>query len=134
MNDDDSQSSSSINLMKANKPIRILKRPTSHSQLPTTTEVTNSSATIAVAVTATTSSNNAHPNNSNSPLSNNATSSATVPVVSIIPRNQAKDAVDTLPSSYMPSFSSIAPSSQSAKPAIKTYEQREQEYRLARLR
>ena len=135
MNEDDSQSSSSINLMKTNKPIRILKRPTSHSQLPTpTTEVTNSPATIAAAAAAATSTNNAHSNNSNSPLSNNVTSSATVPVISIIPRNQAKDSVDALPPSYMPSFSSIVPSSQSTKPAIKTYEQREQEYRLARLR
>jgi hypothetical protein len=49
-----------------------------------------------------------------------------VPVVSIIPRNQTKDSIN--------SSQITNSSSQSTKPTIKTYEQRELEYRLARLR
>jgi hypothetical protein len=57
-----------------------------------------------------------------------------VPVVSIIPRNQTKDATNVSPLITTPVFSSTSSTSQSTKPAIKTYEQRELEYRLARLR
>jgi len=54
-------------------------------------------------------------NNNNSTFSNTISSSTTVPIVSIIPQINSS-------------------SSQAIKPVIKTYEQREQEYRLARLR
>jgi hypothetical protein len=67
-------------------------------------------------------------------LSNNISSPTTMPVVSIIPRNQTKDSTNSLESISTPVFSSTSSSSQSIKPAIKTYEQRELEYRLARLR
>jgi hypothetical protein len=46
-----------------------------------------------------------------------------VPSISIIPRNQNKDSINSSQISL-----------QSTKPTIKTYEQRELEYRLARLR
>lgn len=114
-NDDDNRNSSNINLIKSNKPIRILKRPTSQSQLPVTNDTTNSTTTIAT--------NN---NNDNSPFFNDNSSSTTVPVVSIIPRHQTKDSINSSPITIS--------TSQSTKPAIKTYEQRELEYRLARLR
>jgi hypothetical protein len=107
--------------MQSNKPIRILKRPTSQSQLPITNDVPNSNPTTATIVS----------NNNNSLLSNNISSSTTVPAVSIIPRNQSKDSLNSSQLINFPTFSS---SSQSTKPPIKTYEQREQEYRLARLR
>jgi hypothetical protein len=123
VNEDDSRNSSNINLIKSNKPIRILKRPTSQSQLPVTNDIINSNTTPAIVA-----SNNI--NNNNSPFSNSISSSTTVPAVSIIPRNQTKD---TINSSQIIN-SSISSSSQSTKPAIKTYEQRELEYRLARLR
>jgi hypothetical protein len=124
--------------MKSNKPIRILKRPTSQSQLQTNNDVTNSSiATLAATTTTTTAAalnNNNNTNNSNSPFSNNVSSSTTVPVISIIPRNQTKDVTNSSQSINPPIFPSTSSSSQSTKPAIKTYEQRELEYRLARLR
>ncbi|CAF1137141.1 unnamed protein product [Adineta steineri] len=105
--DSDNRNFSNTNLIKTNKPIRILKRPTSQSQLPViNNEISNSNTILAT-------------NNNNSPFSNNISSSTTVPVISIIPRNQTKDVIN---------------SSQSTKSAIKTYEQRELEYRLARLR
>ncbi|CAF2544863.1 unnamed protein product [Rotaria sp. Silwood2] len=133
VNDDDSRTSSSINFMNSNKPIRILKRPTSQCQLPTNNDVTNSliptTTTSAAAL-----NNNNNTNNSNSPFPTNTSSSITVPVVSIIPRNHTKDATNTSQSITTPVFSSPSLSSQSTKPAIKTYEQRELEYRLARLR
>jgi len=116
--------------MNTNKPIRILKRPTSQSQLPTNSDVTNTST----ATTATTLNNNNNVNSSNSSSSNNISSSTTVPVVSIIPRNQTKDSTNSSQTITTPVFSSTPSSSQSTKPAIKTYEQRELEYRLARLR
>jgi len=53
-----------------------------------------------------------------------------VPSISIIPRNQIKDSINSSQTINSP----ISSSSQSIKPAIKTYEQRELEYRLARLR
>jgi hypothetical protein len=138
INDDDSRTSSSINLLNSNKPIRILKRPTSQSQLPTNNDVANSSITIttttAPATTTAALTNNNNINNSNSPSSNNIASSTTVPVVSIIPRNPTKDSTNSSQSINTPVFSSTPSSSQSTKPAIKTYEQRELEYRLARLR
>ncbi|CAF1207785.1 unnamed protein product [Adineta steineri] len=108
--DSDNRNFSNTNLIKTNKPIRILKRPTSQSQLPViNNEIPNSNTILAT-------NNN---NNNNSSFSNNISSSTTVPVISIIPRNQTKDVIN---------------SSQSTKSAIKTYEQRELEYRLARLR
>jgi hypothetical protein len=70
------------NLINLNKPIRILKRPTSQSQLPVSNDINNSSQIPS--------------NTINSPFSNEI--------------------------------------SLSINPTIKTYEQREQEYRLARLR
>jgi hypothetical protein len=123
--------------MKSNKPIRILKRPTSQSQLQTNNDVTNSSIATIAATTTTTAAlnNNNNTNNSNSPFSNNVSSSTTVPVISIIPRNQTKDVTNISQSINPPIFpSTSSSSSQSTKPAIKTYEQRELEYRLARLR
>ncbi len=99
-------------MIKSNKPIRILKRPTSQSHLPVTNDIIP------------TTINNI--NNNNSPFSNTISSSTTVPVVSIIPRNQTKDSIN--------SSQITNSSSQSTKPTIKTYEQRELEYRLARLR
>jgi hypothetical protein len=93
VNDNDNR-----NLIKSNKPIRILKRPTSQSQLPVSNDINNSSQIST---------------NTNSPFPNEISSSTTVPLISIIPRNQTKDSIN---------------------PTIKTYEQREQEYRLARLR
>ncbi len=104
MNDDENQ-----NLMKLNKPIRILKRPTSQSQLPVSNDRNNS---LQIST-----------NNTNSPFSNEISSSITVPSISIIPRNQNKDSINSSQISL-----------QSTKPTIKTYEQRELEYRLARLR
>ncbi len=119
--------------MKSNKPIRILKRPTGQSQLPTNNDVPKSSTTATTVTTTTliTALNNNN-NNSNSPSSNNTSSSTTVPVVSIIPRIQTKDS--TNPSQSIIISSSTSSPSQVTKPAIKTYEQRELEYRLARLR
>ncbi|CAF3544289.1 unnamed protein product [Rotaria sordida] len=134
VNDDDSRTSSNINFMNSNKPIRILKRPTSQCQLPTNNDVTNS--LIAATTTASTAAlnNNNNTNNSNSSFSTNISSSTTVPVVSIIPRTHTKDSTNSSQSITTPVFSSSSLSSQSTKPAIKTYEQRELEYRLARLR
>jgi hypothetical protein len=103
--------------MKLNKPIRILKRPTSQSQLPVSNDINNFNQTTTT-------------NNINSPFSDEISSSTTVPSISIIPRNHIKDSIN---SSEIPN-SSISSSSQSTKPAIKSYEQRELEYRLARLR
>jgi hypothetical protein len=130
-NDDDNRNPAGINLMKSNKPIRILKRPTSQSQLPTNNDVTKS---LITATTATSTAFNNTPTmiNSNSPSSTNTSSSTTVPIVSIIPRIQTKDSTNSSQSINTPS--PTASSSQSSKPAIKTYEQREHEYRLARLR
>jgi len=110
VNEDDNQNSSNINLIKSNKPIRILKRPISQSQLPISNDINNSSQIF---------------NNTNSPFSNEINSSITVPIISIIPRNQIKDSINS---------SQTINSQNSSKPTIKTYEQREQEYRLARLR
>lgn len=119
--------------MNANKPIRILKRPTSQSQLTTNTNATSNS--IATNTTATSLSNNDNnTNSSNSPFSTNSSSSTTVPGISIIPRNSNKDSTNSSQSITTPVFSSTSSSTQPAKPAIKTYEQRELEYRLARLR
>lgn len=126
-NDDDNRNLAGINLMKSNKPIRILKRPTSQSQLPTNTDVTKSLITTA---TSTAFNDTTTMTNSNSP-STNTSSSTTVPIVSIIPRIQSKDSTN---SSQSINTSSTTLSSQSSKPAIKTYEQREHEYKLARLR
>jgi len=109
VNDDDNQNS--LNLIKSNKPIRILKRPTSQSQLPVINDINNISQT--------------------SPFSNEISSSTTVPSISIIPRNQIKDSTN---SSQTINSLNTSSTSQSTKPAIKTYEQRELEYRLARLR
>lgn len=102
MNNDDSNQ----NLMKSNKPIRILKRPTSQSQLIVTNDINNSNQTTL--------------NNTNSTIINDNLSST----ISIIPRNSLNNSI----------HSSQISNSQSIKPTIKTYEQREQEYRLARLR
>lgn len=132
MNDDDSQPSSSINLMMSNKPIRILKRPSSQSQLLSNNTVINSSA--AAASTSTPSVNNGNPTSTDSTLSNDSSSSTTVPPITIIPRNYSKDSSNALISTTIPSFVNTPATSQSSKPPIKTYEQREQEYRLARLR
>ena len=137
--DDDSQNNINFNLMNSNKPIRILKRPTSQSQLSSTNnDVSNSSIASKTAlssntssVTTTLSNNENNPNNSNSSSFYNTSSSTTVPVISIIPRNQTKDSAESITS---PVFSSTSSTTQSTKPVIKTYEQRELEYRLARLR
>jgi hypothetical protein len=107
--------------MKSNKPIRILKRPTSQSQLPVNNDINNFNQTTTTIITS---------NNINSPFSNEISSSTTVPSISIIPRNHIKDSIN---SSEIPN-SSISSSSQATKPTIKSYEQRELEYRLARLR
>ena len=119
-NDDDNRNATGINLMKSNKPIRILKRPTSQSQLSTNTDANSSAFYDTNTMT-----------NNNSPSSTNNSSSTTVPTVSIIPRIQTKDSTN---SSQSNNTSSNVSSSQPSKPAIKTYEQREQEYKLARLR
>jgi hypothetical protein len=116
--DDDNQNSLNINLMKSNKPIRILKRPTSQSQLPVSNDLNNSNQP-----TTTT-------NDTNSPFFDDALSSTTVPNISIIPRNHIKDTVNSSQIRNTPTSSNL----QSTKPTIKTYEQRELEYRLARLR
>lgn len=135
VNNDDSRTSSSINFMNSNKPIRILKRPTSQNQLTTKTDVSNSSVITSAINPSTKSLNNDNnTNNSNSPISMNTSSSTTVPVISIIPRNNAKDSTNSAQSITTPVFSSTSLSSQAIKPTIKTYEQRELEYRLARLR
>ncbi|CAF2511269.1 unnamed protein product [Rotaria sp. Silwood2] len=123
-NNDDNRNSSYNNLMNSNKPIRILKRPTSQIQLPVTNDIINSN-TISTTIV----SNNTN-NNNNLPFSNNISSSTPVPIISIIPRNQNKDSINS--SQTINSSNSL--SSQSTKPPIKTYEQRELEYRLARLR
>jgi hypothetical protein len=128
VNDDDSQSSSCMNMMKSNKPIRILKRPTSQSQLPKNNDVISSST-----ITANTTMNNTNVNTMNSASPNNVSSSTSVPVISIIPRDQAKDSTNSQLSN-MPTFAIHTSTTQSTKPPIKTYEQRELEYRLARLR
>ncbi|CAF1248289.1 unnamed protein product [Rotaria sp. Silwood1] len=125
INNDDNRNSSNNNLMNSNKPIRILKRPTSQIQLPVTNDIINSNTTSTTIV-----SNNTNNNNNNSPFSNNISSSTTVPTITIIPRNQNKDSINS--SQTINSSNSL--SSQSTKPPIKTYEQRELEYRLARLR
>ncbi|CAF0864528.1 unnamed protein product [Didymodactylos carnosus] len=99
----------------SNGPIRILKRPPSQPQI---------NGTYSVAAPANNNSNNytTSPNNSQpvSPSPNNG------PVVSII-RNTVK-------SNPSHSSSSNSTSTNSKQPPIKTYEQRELEYRLARLR
>lgn len=117
--DDDNQNSLNINLMKSNKPIRILKRPTSQSQLPVSNDLNNSNQP-----TTTTT------NDTNSPFFDDVSSSTTVPNISIIPRNHIKDTVNSSQIRNTPTSSNL----QSTKPTIKTYEQRELEYRLARLR
>jgi hypothetical protein len=117
--DDDNRNSSNINLIIPNKPIRILKRPTSQSQLPVSNDIINSNQTTIITS-----------NNTNSPFSNEISSLTTMPSISIIPRNQTKDSINSLQTTNSP----ISSSSQSIKPTIKTYEQRELEYRLARLR
>ncbi|CAF0946582.1 unnamed protein product [Rotaria sordida] len=129
VNNDDNRNSSNNNLMNSNKPIRILKRPTSQIQLPITNDIINSNTT---STTTTIQSNNISTNNNNNnlPFSNNISSSTTVPIISIIPRNPIKDSINS--SQTINSSNSL--SSQSTKPPIKTYEQRELEYRLARLR
>ncbi|CAF3070377.1 unnamed protein product [Rotaria socialis] len=137
VNDDDSRTSSNISFMNLNKPIRILKRPISQSQLSTTNvNVTNSSIATSTNTITTTAAlhNDNNANNSNSPFPINTSSTTTVPVVSIIPRNFTKDSANVSQSISVPVFSSNSLSSQPARPAIKTYEQRELEYRLARLR
>jgi hypothetical protein len=127
-NDDDNRNAAGINLMKSNKPIRILKRPTSQSQLSTNTDATKSLLTTA---NSTAFNDTTTMTNNNSPSSTNTSSSTTVPTVSIIPRIQTKDSTN---SSQSINTSLNVSSSQPSKPAIKTYEQREQEYKLARLR
>lgn len=107
--------------MNSNKPIRILKRPTSQSQFPVVNDLNSSNKTTLL-------SNNI--NNTDSPFSSDISSSTTVPSITIIPRNLARDSINSSQTSNSSSSSSI----QSTKPPIKTYEQREQEYRLARLR
>ena len=138
VNDDDSQASSSIDLMKSNKPIRILKRPTIPSSSQINNDITNSLSTTTTTNTNTASTakfyHTNNTNNSNLPFSNNISSSTTVPVVSIIPRNQTDSLTNSSQSIPTPTFSLTSSSLQSTKPAIKTYEQRELEYRLARLR
>ncbi|UJR37856.1 hypothetical protein I4U23_030546 [Adineta vaga] len=139
--DDDSRNTTSFNLMNSNKPIRILKRPTSQSHLSTNSDVPNSSIAPQTVIpnnttsaTITSSNNTNNTNDSNSSSSYNSSSSTTVPVISIIPRNQTKDSINSSESIATPVFTSISSSAQSTKPPIKTYEQRELEYRLARLR
>ncbi|CAF1681987.1 unnamed protein product, partial [Adineta ricciae] len=137
--DDDSQNNINFNLMNSNKPIRILKRPTSQSQLSSTNnDASNSSIASKTAIssntnsaTTTLSNNENNTNNSNSSSFYNSSSSTTVPVISIIPRNQTKDSANSAESITSPVFSSTSSTTQSTKPVIKTYEQRELEYRLA---
>jgi len=137
VNDDDSQASSSIDLMKSNKPIRILKRPTIPSSSQINNDITNSLSTTTTNTNTASTAKFYHTNNTNNsnlPFSNNISSSTTVPVVSIIPRNQTDSLTNSSQSIPTPTFSLTSSSLQSTKPAIKTYEQRELEYRLARLR
>lgn len=126
-NDDENPNSSSINFMASNKPIRILRRPTNQSQPSTNNDASKVSSTNA-SVTSSATNNTNNIGNSTWPSSVNTSSSTTVPVVSIIPRSQNKDSANNSQSINTSS------SSQTTKPPIKTYEQREQEYRLARLR
>lgn len=119
-NDDDNRNSSNLNLMNSNKPIRILKRPTSQTQLPTINPISKALPTTSTA--------NTNEIDGTNPSASTNASSTTVPNVSIVQRIQTRDSTI---SSTLPSNSST---SQTAKPAIKTYEQRELEYRLARLR
>lgn len=76
-----------VNPVKSNQPIRILKRPTSQSQVPSAAPMT-------------------------SPFADQISSEDTVPSPTLIPRHTHR----------------------TNKAQIKTYEQRETEYRLARLR
>ncbi|CAF1317448.1 unnamed protein product [Adineta ricciae] len=106
-NDKYNRDVSNFNAVQSNKAIRILKRPTHQSQTSTSNDSTSSKIT--------TTTNNTY---ANSPFPTNTPTSVT----SIIPRNQSKEPItNTL-------------STQSSKTPIKTYEQREYEYRLARLR
>ena len=123
VNYDDNLNSLNIDLMKSNKPIRILKRPPSQNQLFVPSDNINFNTT-----TTTLTINNTV--NNNSSFSNHISSSTTVPVISIIPRNSTKNSTNSIQIINSPNSSS----SQSTKPTIKTYEQRELEYRLARLR
>ena len=130
-NDEENVPSSTINLINPNKPIRILKRPTSQSQLLMNNDASNSSIGTSSNSATMVNTNASH---SNSNVSTNASSSTpTVPVISIIPRNPTKDANNSQ-SSNVPTFVNHSVQSASVKPPIKTYEQREAEYRLARLR
>ncbi|UJR08356.1 hypothetical protein I4U23_012627 [Adineta vaga] len=114
-NVNDNRNFSNLNVNQSNKPIRILKRPTNQSQTSAYNDFTNSSTT--------TSTNNDDNDDLNSPFyDNNNSITTTAPVVSIIPRKQSKESV------------SNTSSVQTTKSSIKTYEQRELEYRLARLR
>ncbi|CAF1034545.1 unnamed protein product [Adineta ricciae] len=106
-NDKYNRDVSNSNTVQSNKAIRILKRPTHQSQTSTSNDSTSSNVSTAT--------NNV---NSNSPCLTNTST----PVVSIIPRNQSKEPI----TNTLSTLSSKAP--------IKTYEQREYEYRLARLR
>lgn len=129
-NDDESQNSSSINLMKSNKPIRILKRPISQSQLLVNNNVSNSTNST----NSTMASNNINSSTSSSSSTTVSNSSTTAPSITIIPRSQTKDSTNSSQTANPPGFVNNMNANQSVKPPIKTYEQRELEYRLARLR
>lgn len=126
-NDDENRNFSSINLMNSNKPIRILKRPTSQTQLPTTNNQTKTVPTSSNSTISNTNSNETDDANSSS-TSTNTSSSTNVSNPPIIPRIQTRDSTNSSATVLNSSTSQVN------KPAIKTYEQRELEYRLARLR
>lgn len=131
VSEDESQNSSSINLMKSNKPIRILKRPNSQSQLLGNNNITNSNNGINSATANNNTQTNMNPGSS-SCLTNS--SCTPVPNITIIPRSQTKDSTNSSQNANPPGFVNNTNANQSVKPPIKTYEQRELEYRIARLR
>lgn len=126
-NEDDNRNLSSMNFVNSNKPIRILKRPTSQTQLPTMNNQTKILPTSSNSTISNTNSNETDNANSSS-ISTNNPSTTNISNISAIPRIQTRDSTN---SSTTISNSST---SQINKPTIKTYEQRELEYRLARLR
>ena len=115
-----------MNFVNSNKPIRILKRPTSQTQLPTMNNQTKTVPTTSSNSTISNTNFDETDNATSSSTSTNASSTTNVSTVSTIPRIQTRDSTNS------PAI--IPPTSQTNKPAIKTYEQRELEYRLARLR
>ena len=123
VNDNDSADASPMDaMMKSNKPIRILKRPTHQAHPSRRNDATH--------LKSPTKSASTEKPDMESPFSD-LTPSSTAPGVS---RSSANDPTESAQAISAPLFPFTASASQSTKLSFKTYEQRETEYRLARLR